>query len=125
MDLLAPYRAVPGVVINGTASFTSGSMDCRAFKRLESLMVKVTSVAGTPDVKIEYAVSTDGVTFGDFADEAPILASTSAAFGATPEGVHAISLEGVKRPPYLKIKVTGLGGNPADTICTADLEGRE
>jgi len=71
---------------------------------------------GAADVKIEYAVSKDGVNFGSFDDEDDIISSTNNLFsGANPEGIHTV---GMPNPlaPFIKLKVTELTTTLADTL---------
>lgn len=119
--LLVPYRAVVAQAINATASFVSGVMDCRRFTELKSLVLNVSGSA--PDMKIEYAGSPDGVTFESFDSETDLVASTAAL--PTTTGINVIDLTSIKRPPYMKIKVTGLAGNGANSVISVDVNGQE
>ena len=85
---------------------------------LESLLFKATSASGTAAVKLEYTVSEDGVTYGDFADYPDLIADTSAvAEFPTVDALRAVAMAN-PLAQYLKFKVTGLAANPADTIVT-------
>ena len=74
--------------IADAGTLTSPAIDLRRAD-FESLLFQVTSVlSAVPDIKIEYAVSQDGVTFGGFDDETDLIASS--VLLANPEGVHTI-----------------------------------
>ncbi len=102
------------LVASGSAE--SPVIDLRTVKNPESIMIKASSVLGAADVKIEYAVSKDGVNFGSFDDEDDIISSTNTLFsGANPEGIHTV---GMPNPlaPFIKLKVTELTTTLADTL---------
>ena len=67
-------------------------------------------------------MSKDGTTYGSFSDYTDLVAST-AAF-ATPEGLTAVALPNMLAP-FVKLKATGINANPADSILTVTLVGRE
>jgi hypothetical protein len=88
----------------------------------ESILYKATSVAGTADVKIEYAISEDGTNFGSFDDNTDLVASSNAV--PTAEGLKTIPGVTVAAP-WMKIKVTGTASNNADTLFTGVVYLRE
>jgi len=112
------------VLINATGTSTSGVIELPR-GGLESLLFKQASAsaAGTGNVKIEYAVSEDGVTFGSFADETDILASSQTSY-TTSEGVHAIAFPN-PLARFIKLMLTGISANPADTRVTVHGQLRE
>ena len=120
-DLLVSFAVIPSKTINATASYTTPALNMRWIKEA-SLLVRATSGTGNPDVKIEYAVSKDGTNFGSFNDYTDLVAS-SAAF-ATPQGITAVALPNMLAP-FIELKATGIGGNPADTVLDVTLVGRE
>ena len=109
--------------IGAAATLTSPAIDVRRATRLESLMCLFTSVAGTPKIKVEYAVSGDGTAFGAFTDNSPLVADSSVAF-ATPEGLTSVALP-APLANFIKVKLTELTGALADTLASATLVLRE
>ena len=70
------------------------------------LMFQVTNAGGSADVKIEYAVSNDGVNFNSYTSQDAICTSTATVYASQgPEEYHAMI---VPSAPYIKIKVTDL-----------------
>jgi len=111
------------VAVASTGSAESQVVPMRAVAVAESLLVQATSASGTADIKVEYAVSHDGVNFGSYDDYTDLIASSVTEF-QTDEGLTAISLPNMLAP-YVKFKVTGVGSNPADTLVTMRLLLRE
>lgn len=111
-------------LVNGTGSVTSERVPMKYAMRAEGLLVLATSPSGgTPDIKIEYAISDDGETFGSF-DDYDDLVEASATDFATPGGITAVSLPNFIAT-YVKFKVTGVNSNPTDTLVTVKLLIRE
>ena len=99
-----------------SGSAESQVIDLRTIKNTESVMIKASSIAGAADVKLEYAVSKDGIIFGSFDDNDDIISSTNTLFsGANPEDIHA---EPMSAPlaPFIKLKVTELTTTLSDTL---------
>ena len=120
MTRYVPMRLFVATAVASTGTAESGVVDLtRATPR--SLLVDLAADSGTPDVKIEIAISTDGVTFGDYADFDSILASSAGAFGSTPSGPHIQPLDDFPVAPYVTFRLTGVGSNPATTTATIDL----
>ena len=115
-------RLFNGVPINGTGSAESVAVDLRHTDTLEAFQYQVVSAGGAPDVKVEWALSQDGVTFNQYTDQSPIVASSAAR--ATPEGMQFIALPAALAR-FIKFKVTGLATNPADSIFDGWLQCRE
>ena len=113
-----PLWKAQALAQNGT--LTSPSIDCRRFDRLESLMFQITAVAN-PQVKIQYAVSEDDVTFGAFTDNADLLANTNTL--ASPKGENALSLPN-PLANFVKFKLTELNIQ-ATTVTSFVLLARE
>lgn len=121
--LLVPIRLWSAQLIAQAGTLTSSAIDLRRASRVDSLIMQITSVlSAVPSVKVEYAVSENGVDFGSFDDYADLVAASVTDF-PTPEGVFAISLPNFLAP-FIKIKVTELGVT-TDTLVTATLEMRE
>jgi hypothetical protein len=87
------------------------------------LLVQAASTTGDADISIEYAVSHDGETFGEYTDNDPIVTSSQSEF-ETPEGLTAIPMPNMLAP-FVKFRLTGVGSNPADTVVTIRLLLRE
>lgn len=117
----ALFRAT---LINATGTAESGVVDTSQMERTVGVAVKASSVAGAADVKLELRYSSDGVTFGAYADETDVIASTNTGFGATPEGLHVVDFE-LKDVRYVQFLLTGVGANPADTLVDITLTGQE
>lgn len=118
-------RLFVAVTVATTSAVESGAASlARITPATLSCLIQCTSLSGTPDVKIEYAVSSDGTTFGSYADFDALISSTLAAWGATAQGVHVEELT-VPMTPWIRFRVTGVGANPADTLVSIDLYGEE
>lgn len=128
-DQLTPARVWNATAIASTATLTSPALDLRR-QDFEALVYQASSVAGTADVKIEYAICRDdclaipvtSCTCGAFADNAALVASTNAL--SNPEGWHT-ALGVTVGAIVMKIKITGSASNNADTLFSADFVGRE
>jgi len=122
----ATGRQVQTSIFSATAVASTGSATSSAQKLGSedgalALAIVATSASGTADVKVEFALSLDGTTYGSFDDSADITSST-AGDCATPEGLCVIALPPrVLFAPFVKFKVTGVGTNPADTVVTASV----
>lgn len=123
MERLVKALLFDAVTVASTGSVTSNEVPLRSTVQVESLLILLTSAVGTPDVKIEYAISHNGVDFGSFDDYTDLVASSATEF-VTDEGITAISLPNLL-VPYAKFKVTGINANPADTLVTIRLLIRE
>lgn len=107
------------VAVASTGSAESLVLDLRHVATLESISVRASSASAAADVKIEYALSPDGTNFGSFDDTTDFTASTATDFANNTEGFNTIF------PPttapmnfFVKLKVTGVGANAADTLVT-------
>src|SRR5688572_23993693 len=105
------------VLVASTGSVESGVVPLRSAERGEALLVQATSVAGTADIKIEFAISRNGVDFGSYDDYTDLVASSATEF-QTDEGLTSVPLPNMLTT-FVKFKVTGVGSNPADTLVTA------
>ena len=83
-----------------------------------ALVYQVSSVLSTADIGFFVANSLDGITFGSYADNAALQASTFTAANST--GVYGLSLPPLYAP-YVRFTVSGTGSNPLDTRVTAYL----
>ena len=122
-DHLVKAMLFDNILINGVGSATSEVFPMRGVERAESLLITASSVLGTADIKIEHAISVDGVIFGSFDDYTDIVASSLTEF-VTDEGLTAVPLPNFLAP-YVKFKVTGVAANATDTRVTIRLLLRE
>lgn len=117
-----------GQTINGTGSYTTPTIDLRTVDQIEALLIRVASVAGTPDVRVQYQATPDGVTWIDPGDSPDIISSTAVLFAAkdAPEGWQSVEWAFTKSPSkQIRLVFTGINANPADTVLDAKLLMRE
>lgn len=120
---LVPIPVWSAQLVAQAGTLTSSAIDLRRAMRVDSIVMQVTSVlSAVPSVKVEYAVSQDGTTFGAFSDYADLVAASVTDF-PTPEGIFAVSLPNFLAP-YIKLKVTELNVT-SDTLVTLTLNLRE
>jgi len=116
MERLVPFHIWTAAAITQAGTLTSPAIPLRFATRAESLIMGVTSVlSAVPSVKVECAISEDGVTFGAFSDYADLVAASVTDF-PTPEGVFAVSLPNFLAP-WVKFLVTELNVT-SDTLVT-------
>jgi hypothetical protein len=102
--------------INAAATATSAAIDLR-YMTPKYLYLDASSATGTATLKVEVVVSHDGSAFGGYADYDDIIADTSdVAEFPTVDALRAVPLPNILHNTVVKFRVTGLGGNPADTI---------
>lgn len=121
---LVRYPLMLEKTINGTGTETSTYVSLEYAERVESLMLKASSVSGTADVKAEYASSWDTTEFENFDDTSDITSSTLLARTNSPEGWNIYSMSSPLNR-YIRIRITGVAVNPTDTIVSAYLIVRE
>ena len=93
-------------------------------ERVESLLLRASSVSGTADVKAEYTSAWDNDHFGSFDDTTDITASTLLDRANNTEGWNTFAMSAPLNR-WIRIRVTGVAANPADTLVTAYLIVRE
>ena len=113
------------VTVNATAAITSPSISLEYATRVEGLFLRARSVAGTADVRAEYATSWDGTEYDSFADTTDITSSTNTDRPGNAEGFNTYTMPSVLGNRYVQIQVTGTATNAADTLVTAYLIVRE
>lgn len=109
-----PLWSAAALATSGT--LTSPALDMRRADKFEALLCTFSSAAGLAQVKVEYAISQDGVTFGAFTDNAALVLDSSVDF-PTPEGINAVPGPALKAP-YYQVKLTELSGALSDTLVT-------
>lgn len=117
-------RLLVSELVNATASVESPALHVHLTDSIDALVVSAVSATGTADVRVQYCTSLDGVTFDDYDDNPTLVSSTLATFSNGPELPNVVAMPG-PRNPYLKIKVTGVNSNPADTLVTVTAVCRE
>ena len=117
MSYLTRATLFTAQLINAGGSAESGILPLQHVQELQGVGVQASSVTGTADVKIQYAVSPDGINFSDYGDNADIVSSTLAANPTAPEGFNDYPLPDPLLG-HVKFKVTGVNANPVDTLVT-------
>lgn len=112
-----PLWAAEPVAQGGT--LTSAAIACR-FGDPEYLMFQVTATSENADVRIEFTISNDGVTFNAVAEQDDIVTSTATEF-ASPKGPEALHVLTCPSAPWIKILVTEATGTNDNTLVTATL----
>lgn len=111
-------------LVNGTGAILSLVINLETAARVESLLLKASSVTGTADVKAEYRMSWDGSQWSSFDDTSDITASTLLDRANNTEGWNTFSVSAPLNR-YLQIRITGVAANPADSLIAAYLLVRE
>lgn len=119
-SLIVPLRVWTAMAVAQAATLVSSAIPLTRAQRAESIIAQITSVlSAVPSVKIEYAISLDGVTFGPYIE----LVAASVTDFASAEGLTAVSLPNFLAP-WVRFRVTELGVT-SDTLVTFVLYLRE
>ena len=120
---LVPLRLWSATALGTDAVLTTGPIDCRN-QDPEVLMFRAASVAGTADVKLQYKISNDGITFNSIDSQADLVSTTVTEFtGANPEEYHALN---IPLAPWIELVVTEISAaNLSDTLIDGTLWMRE
>lgn len=110
-------RLLTDAAVASTGTATSSGLHLNLTDSLDSLVVKASSASGTADVKVEYSTSPDNTNYDSFDDNEDLVTSTLLQFPNNPEGYNVLPMPN-HRNLYLKVKVTGIASNPADTVVT-------
>lgn len=121
---LVRHRILNNHVVASTGNVTSGHISLEYAERVESLQLMASSVSGTADVKAEYETSWEASLWDNADDNADITASTLIDKANNPEGMNVFPVSAPLNK-YIRIKITGVAANPADTVVTAYLIVRE
>ena len=121
---LVRYPLMLEKTINLTGNEISAYVSLEYAERIESLLLQARSVSGTADVKAEYSTSWDTTNFDSFDDNADITSSTVTDRANNIEGWNTFSMAAPLNR-YIRIRITGVAANPADTIASAYLIVRE
>ena len=112
------FNAIPSQTLAVAASIESGVMDlrlCRAFA------VQMKAAASGSAAKLEYATSPDGTNFDSYDDNPDLIADNNTEFPNNTEGWNTKLLDNDFPNRYVKLKVTGLATNPANTVVAVNL----
>ncbi len=127
MSILSITRKIlwEGTTIGAGATLTSATVDLNHVDMIEALALKVSSVAGTADVRVEFQTSHDAVNWDSSDDNPDIIASTLTAKTNNPEGWNGYPMP-APLSRYLRILIDEIsGGGLADTLVEAALICRE
>lgn len=123
-DRLVKARIFDTIAVASTGSATSLSLGVGYSSRVEAIILRAASVSGTADVKIEYATSHDDTNYDSFDDNLDVTSSSGTDKPNNKEGYNSYPMPAPLNS-YIKIKVTGVGANPADTLVDCYLVLRE
>lgn len=115
------HQVLKNITVNGTAVVYSDAIDTRQARFL-GLRIKSTSVAGTPDIKVEWEVGQFRPSTENAADTEYVVPNNMSAIlsSLADELWHVLS---ISPPPasFGRLKVTGNAANPADSVVTAQI----
>lgn len=107
------------VLVTSLLSVESGALSLYHISTLESFILRASSVSGTSDVKLEYITSPDGTNYESYSDTTDITSSTATDKPNNKEGFNPFfPPASAPMSEYIKLKVTGVNANPADTLVT-------
>jgi len=114
-----------GTVIGAAAALTSPLIDLRLMMRVEGLFLRVSSVIGTANCKVQYQTSTNGGDWDAAADNANIVTASLTDKPGNPEGWNVYPVPAVLAP-FMRVVVTEISAaGLADTIVEMKLICRE
>ena len=99
-----PLRLWTAADLDNGLTLESGVIDCRTSDP-EGMLIRVTNVGGTANIKIQVCFSNDGTTFNDYAAQDDIVDASATFWSAALEDYHMVNIPWA---PYLKIKLTDL-----------------
>lgn len=117
-----PSRLVPIRLWQSDTLVSGGSLETPPIDLRNAdpdhLALLVDSASGTADVKVEVAFSDDGVTFNNYDDQDPIVASTAVEWTAGhEESPHDVSP--IPRSAFIRLQLTDLSAS--ETLVTGTL----
>jgi len=112
-DLFRGITVFTQEAVASTGAVTSAGISLDDCLRVESMLLKATSASGTADVKVEILRCWKG-DCEVAADNTDIISSTVTVL-TTPEGLNAIVFP-AQLTKDIKLVVTGVASNPADTL---------
>lgn len=110
--------------VASTAAIESLVISLESATSVESLMLQVSSVSGTADVKAEFRTSWDGSRWDAYDDFTDITSSTLLDRPTQPELMNTYTVNAPINK-LIQIRLTGIGANPADTLAAGYLIVRE
>mgnify|MGYP001618255068 CR=1 FL=1 len=114
-----------GTTVGAAAALTSPTVDLRLLQRVEGLLLKVSSVAGAANCKVQYRTSPDDVNYDAAADNSLIVTASLPDKPNNPEGWHTYPVPAPLNR-YMRLVVTEQSaGGLTDTLVEAKLLCRE
>lgn len=110
MDLMFNQRVFPAGTVLGASSSVESPVISGKLCDFDGLYLKVTPASGNADVKIEFCISTDGITYNDYDDQDDISTSTLTDYATTPNDLHKYL---IPRNLFIKLKITNNTGTAA------------
>jgi len=96
----------------GNIDTVSGVIELGKKARVESLLVKATSVAGTPSFDLEWAGGVNSV-FQAFGQNTALVTDSATVYGANAENLQIIALP-APLSPQIKFRLRARSGSPSD-----------
>lgn len=119
------YTLWSGTTVGAAATLVSAAIDLLHVDLVESLGLKVSSVIGTANVRVEFQQSHNGTDWDDEDDNADITASTLVDKAGNPEGWNYFSMPAILAR-FVRILIDEISGaGLADTVVEARLICRE
>ena len=114
-----------GTTVGAAATLTSAAVDLNHVDLVESLLLRVSSVAGVADVRVEFQTSYNNNDWDDEDDHPDITASTLLAWPGNPEGWNRYPMPAANNR-YIRFLVDEISAAAlADTLVEARLLCRE
>lgn len=105
-ERLVPVRLLTAQDLDSGGSVETPVVDCRKGS-LDHLLIKIAQASGDADVKVQVAISEDGITFNSYDSQDDVIASTATEFaGQGPEELHSFLC--TVTAPFLRFKITDL-----------------
>lgn len=119
------YTLWSGTTVGGGATLISAAIDLLHVDLVESLALRVSSVAGTANVRVEYQTSHNGTDWDEEDDNPDITASTLTDKAGNPEGWNNFSMP-APLARFLRIHIDEISAAVlTDTLVSAKLVCRE
>lgn len=105
-ERLVPVRLLIAQDLDSGGSVETPVIDCRKGS-LDHCTIKIVQSGGDANLRIQAAISDDGVTFNDYGSQEDIIASTNTEWtGSGPEDLHSFLV--AVAAPFIKLKLTEL-----------------
>lgn len=114
-----------GTTVGAAATLIGPTINLQYIERVDSLELRVSSAAGTANVRAEYQTSPDGVNWDDEDDNPDITASTLVDKPGNPEGWNSYSMP-APLAQYVRVLIDDISAaGLTDTVVEAKLLCRE